>query len=189
MRLVLFILSFSACFLSKAQPLPSVTIGEQIWTRSNVSALLPGMSCAACDQYGALYTWEEAMSLNTLLQDWRLPTEKDRQALEEALGSMLADAWRPWRQAGAKFKNVFAVRFAGSIEQNTLSARDTTCTFWTSTTSTAAVGSGAYGTAAMVHTLSNLTGQSEGIFIAAQRIDTGVNYSVLLIKKEKLKSP
>lgn len=185
MRLVLFILAFSACFWSKAQSLPSVTIGGQVWTHSNVAALLPGMSCEESDQYGVLYTWEEAMRLEALLPDWRLPTEKEWRALEEALGSTPADALRPWRQVGAKFKEIFAVRYAGSIEQNTLSGRDTSCTFWTSTTSTAAPGSGGYGTVAMVHTLSTLTGQTDGIFIAVQRIDTGVKYSVLMIKKKK----
>ena len=150
-------------------------IGDQVWTQTNLNIPLPGMICLDCSQYGLLYTWEEAMRLDSLLPDWRLPSEKEWRAMEVTLGSTPADAMNAWHQVGGVFKDLIDVRYAGSMENGRLTGRNTSCTYWTSTISSGVTGSGEYTTMAMSHSLSTLPAQKNGIFMPVKESIPGLN--------------
>jgi uncharacterized protein (TIGR02145 family) len=68
-----------------------VLIGEQIWMAKNLDyyapgtfALCPDGSGSNCEKYGWLYNWEAAKK--AVPQGWRLPTVKDWEKLENAVG-------------------------------------------------------------------------------------------------------
>lgn len=75
--------------ITNAQYFKTIKIGNQVWMAENLDLDVPGSwnyndSPALGTKYGRLYTWEAA--LKACPKGWHLPSDKEWEALIEALG-------------------------------------------------------------------------------------------------------
>ncbi|MEM1319629.1 MAG: FISUMP domain-containing protein [Bacteroidota bacterium] len=102
------------------QVYPTIQVGAQRWLASDLKFETPSSFCynntpSHCQQYGRLYNFNEAKK--ACPPGWKLPDEREWQALERALGMppTQADSIRIWRgqQEGRRMIEELNIPFAG----------------------------------------------------------------------------
>jgi uncharacterized protein (TIGR02145 family) len=114
----------------------TVTIGNQTWSATNISIPVEGSMCYEhdaenCKKFGPLYSYQQALELETKFPGWRLPTKQDVDALISFLGGK-TKAGKALKVGGSSGFNALMAGFKEARNGKFYRINEQTG-FWTST--------------------------------------------------------